>query len=58
MIRNLVRSCGFQLGHMEDWVNCTEMVREVYGDRVSTRSCNDVKWAKVLLGEFLEGRVV
>ena len=31
------------------------MIREVYGDRVSTRSCNDVKWAKVLLGEFFGG---
>jgi len=43
---------------MEDWVNCAEMIRKVYGDGVSARSCNDVKWAKVLLGEFLEGRVV
>jgi len=55
MIRNLVRSCEFQLGHMEDRVNCVEMIREVYGDGVSTRSCNDVKWAKVFLGEFFGG---
>jgi len=54
-IRNLIRSCEFQLGHMEDWVNCVEMIREVYGDRVSARSCNDVKWAKVLLREFFGG---
>jgi len=33
MIQNLVQSCKFQLGHMEDWVNCMEMIREVYGDQ-------------------------
>jgi len=52
MIWNLVWGCKFQLGHMEDQVNCMEMIREVYGDRVSARSCNDVKWAKVFLREF------
>ena len=55
MIWNLVWSHEFQLGHMEDWVNCAEMIREVYGDGVSARSCNDVKWAKVLLREFFGG---
>ena len=44
-----------QLKHMEDRVNCAEMLRKVYGDGVSARSCNDVKWAKVLLGEFFGG---
>jgi len=54
-IQNLVWSCKFQLGHMEDWVNCVEMFGEVYGNGVSARSCNDVKWSKVLLREFFGG---
>ena len=55
MIWNLVQSCEFQLGHMEDQVNFAEMIREVYGNGVSARSCNDVKWTTVLLGEFFGG---
>jgi len=45
-IWNLVQSCKFQLGHMEDWVNCMEMIREVDSNRVGARSCDDVKWTK------------
>ena len=54
-IQNLVWSCKFQLGNMEDQVNCTEMIREVDGNRVGARSCDDVKWTKVLLREFFRG---
>jgi hypothetical protein len=32
MIQDSVRSCGFQLGDMEDWVNCMEMVQKLQGD--------------------------
>jgi hypothetical protein len=32
MIRNSVRSCGFQLGDMEDWVDSVEMVQKLQGD--------------------------
>jgi len=55
MIWNLVQSCKFQLGNMEDQVNFTEMIREVDGNRMGAGSCNDVKWTKVLLGEFFGG---
>ena len=49
MVRNGVRSHGFQLGDMEDWVNFAEMVRKPQGDRICTRSGNDVKRSKVFL---------
>jgi len=55
MIQNLVQSCNFQLGNMEDWVDCAKMIREVNGNGVGTRSCNDVKRSKVLLREFFGG---
>jgi hypothetical protein len=31
-IWNGVQSCGFQLGDMEDWMNCMEMVWKPQGD--------------------------
>jgi len=55
MIWNLVQSCEFQLGNMEDQVNCIEMIRKVDGNKVGARSCNDVKWTKILLREFFGG---
>jgi hypothetical protein len=32
MIQNSVRSCGFQLEDMEDWVDSMEMVQKLQGD--------------------------
>ena len=48
-IRNDVRSCGFQLGDMEDWVDFAEMVRKPQGDRMSTRAGDDVEGPKAFL---------
>ena len=54
MIWNLVWSCRFHLGNMEDWVNCVEVIREVDGNGVGAGSFNDVKGTKVLR-EFFGG---
>ena len=44
---------GFELRHMEDWVDAAHVLGELESNRMSTRASDDLVGAEILLRKFL-----
>jgi hypothetical protein len=52
-VRDGVRSCGFELGDMENRVDRSHSIRKTDGEGMRTRTSYDIERSKVLFGQFL-----
>jgi len=48
-VRNFIRSCGFKLGNVENWMYGMEVIWESESERRWSNFSNDFEWTEILL---------